>query len=287
MKILITGSNGMLGHDLIDVLKDNHELILTTSSSLDITDKEHVFSFIKEKNPDIVINSAAYTNVDGCEENVDLAFAVNGEGPKNLALGCKEVNCPLVHVSTDYVFNGKNTRPWVENDEIGPISIYGKSKLEGEIGIQETIDNFFIIRTAWLYGLHGNNFVQTMLSLAENHDEITVVDDQIGSPTYSLDLAVAITNLLHSDKYGIYHVTNEGECSWYDFAKLIFELSNVDVNVIPVSTEEFPRPAPRPHYSVLDNKKWNASGFVPMRDYKEALGSYLSLYNFFKRLRKI
>ena len=169
MKILITGSNGMLGHDLIDVLSDKHELILTTSSSLDITDKEHVFSFIKEKNPDIVINSAAYTNVDGCEENQDTAFSVNGDGVKNLALACKKFDCVLVHISTDYVFNGENTRPWIEDDEIGPISVYGKSKLEGEIAIQETLDKFFIIRTAWLYGINGGNFPKTMLELAKKY----------------------------------------------------------------------------------------------------------------------
>jgi len=267
----------MLGHDLIDVLKDNHELILTTSSSLDITDKEHVFSFIKEKNPDIVINSAAYTNVDGCEENVDLAFAVNGEGPKNLALGCKEVNCPLVHVSTDYVFNGKNTRPWVENDEIGPISIYGKSKLEGEIGIQETIDNFFIIRTAWLYGVNGGNFPKTMLELAKNHPEITVVTDEVGCPTYTLDLAKAIAELIETDYYGIYHITNSDSCSWFDFAKYIFEIANVDVKVTPVTASEFARPAPRPSYSVLENKKWIENGFKPLRSYKEAIKEYIDL----------
>ena len=234
-----------------------------------------------------MVNAAAYTAVDDCETHFDEAYAVNAIGPKNLAIACKKQDIPLVHISTDYVFDGSKRTPLIETDKLGPQSAYGKTKLEGEKFIQENTDKYFILRTAWLYGLHGNNFVKTMLDLAETHDEITVVNDQIGSPTYSLDLAVAITNLLHSDKYGIYHVTNEGEISWYEFAKLIFELSNVDVNVIPVSTEEFPRPAPRPHYSVLDNKKWNASGFVPMRDYKEALGSYLSLYNFFKRLRKI
>lgn len=231
MKILITGSNGMLGHDLIDVLKDTHELILTTSSSLDITDKEHVINFIKENNPDIVINSAAYTNVDGCEENVDLAFAVNGEGPKNLALGCKEVNCPLVHISSDYVFNGINTRPWVEDDEVGPISVYGKSKLEGEIAIQESIDKFFIIRTAWLYGVNGPNFPKTMLELAKNHPEITVVTDEVGCPTYTLDLAKAIGELIETDFYGIYNITNSDSCSWFDYAKYIFEIAGIDVKL--------------------------------------------------------
>ena len=277
MKILITGSNGMLGHDLIDVLKDNNELILTNSSSLDITDKEHVINFIKENNPDIVINSAAYTNVDGCEENVDLAFAVNGDGPRNLALGCKEVNCPLVHVSTDYVFNGKNTRPWVEDDEIGPISVYGKSKLKGEIGIQETIDNFFIIRTAWLYGVNGGNFPKTMLELAKNHSEITVVTDEVGCPTYTLDLAKAIGELIETDYYGIYHITNSDSCSWFDFAKYIFEIADVDVKVTPVTASEFARPAPRPSYSVLNNKKWIDNGFKPLRSYKEAIKEYIDI----------
>ena len=286
MKIMITGAYGMLGSDLREVLK-NFELIATGSKDLDISDEEKVMDLICEKSPDLVINAAAYTAVDDCESHYDEAYAVNAIGPKNLAIACRKQDIPLVHISTDYVFDGNKRTPLIETDKLGPQSAYGKTKLEGEKFIQENTDKYFILRTAWLYGLHGNNFVMTMLDLAETHDEITVVNDQIGSPTYSLDLAVAITNLLHSDKYGIYHVTNEGECSWYDFAKLIFELSNLDVNVIPVSTEEFPRPAPRPHYSVLDNKKWNASGFVPMRDYKEALGAYLSLYNFFKRLRKI
>ncbi|WP_296889613.1 dTDP-4-dehydrorhamnose reductase [uncultured Methanobrevibacter sp.] len=277
MKILITGSNGMLGHDLIDVLEDNHELILTTSSSLDITDKGHVINFIKENDPDMVINSAAYTNVDGCEENVDLAFEVNGTGPRNLALGCKEVGCPLLHVSTDYVFNGKITRPLLEDDEIGPNSVYGKSKLEGEIAIQEILDKFFIVRTAWLYGVNGGNFPKTMLELAKNHPEITVVTDEVGCPTYTLDLAKAIGELIETDYYGIYHVTNSDSCSWFDFAKYIFEVAEVDVKVIPVTAAEFARPAPRPSYSVLDNKKWIEKGFKPLRSYKEAVKEYINI----------
>ena len=286
MKILITGAYGMLGSDLREVLK-NFELICTGSKDLDITDQEGIMDFITEHCPDLVINAAAYTAVDDCETHYDEAYAVNAIGPKNLARACKKINVPLIHISTDYVFDGSKRTPLIESDKLGPKSAYGKTKLAGEKFIQENTEKYFILRTSWLYGLHGKNFVSTMLDLAESHDEITVVDDQIGSPTYSLDLAVAITNLLHSDKYGIYHVTNEGECSWYEFSKLIFELSNIEVNLIPVSTEEFPRPAPRPHYSVLNNKKWNSSGFVPMRDYKEALGSYLSLYNFFKRLKRI
>lgn len=286
MKILITGAYGMLGSDLREVLK-NQELIVTGSKDLDITDEGNVIDFICENSPDLVINAAAYTAVDDCETNYDDAYAVNALGPKNLAIACNKQDIPLIHISTDYVFDGSKRTPLIETDKLGPQSAYGKTKLAGEKFIQENTDKYFILRTAWLYGLHGNNFVKTMLDLAENHDEITVVHDQVGSPTYSFDLAVATTNLLFSDKYGIYHVTNEGACSWCEFAKLIFELSDVDVKVIPVTTEEFPRPAPRPHYSVLDNKKWNSSGFVPMRTYKEALSEYLSLYNFFKKTNRI
>ena len=277
MKILITGSNGMLGNDLIDVLKDKHELILTTSSSLDITDKEHTINFIKENKPDIVINSAAYTNVDCCEENTDLAYSVNGDGPRNLALGCREVDCPLVHVSTDYVFNGKNTRPWVEDDEIGPISVYGKSKLQGEIAIQEILNKFFIVRTAWLFGVNGGNFPKTMLELAKSHPVITVVTDEVGCPTYTLDLAEAISKLIETDYYGIYHITNSDSCSWFDFAKYIFEVAGVDVEVAPVTAAEFARPAPRPSYSVLENRKWIENGFKPLRSYKEAIKDYIQI----------
>ena len=275
MKVLITGSNGMLGHDLIDVLNDKHELILTTSKTLDITDKEHTVEFIKENKPDIVINSAAYTDVDGCEENRKLAFSVNGEGVRNLAIGCREADCPLVHISTDYVFNGKNDTPRVEDDEIGPISVYGKSKLEGEQAIQEILDKFFIVRTAWLYGVNGGNFPKTMLELAKTHDELTVVYDEVGTPTYTPDLAEAIGKLIETDYYGIYHITNSGSCSWCEFAKYIFEIAGVDVKVTPVTASEFARPAPRPSYSVLNNKKWVDNGFEPLRSYKEAIKDYL------------
>lgn len=277
MKILIAGSNGMLGHDLIEVLKDNHELILTTSKTLDITNEKQVMDFICDVKPDLVINSAAYTDVDGCESNQELAYNVNGEGVKNLSLACRELDCPLVHISTDYIFNGKNTRPWVEDDEIGPISIYGKSKLKGEEYIQEILDKFFIVRTAWLYGINGKNFPKTMLELAENHSQITVVYDEVGTPTYTPDLAYGISKLIETDYYGIYHLTNSGSCSWCEFAKYIFEIADADVEVIPVTASEFARPAPRPSYSVLENKKWIENGFEPLRNYKDAIKEYIEL----------
>ena len=277
MKILITGSNGMLGYDLQEVLNDKHELILTTSKTLNITDKDQVLKVICENNPDVVINSAAYTDVDGCEDNHDIAYGVNGEGVRNLALACKEIDCPLVHISTDYVFNGKNNRPWVEDDEIDPINVYGKSKLEGEEAILEILDKYFIVRTAWLYGVNGKNFPKTMLELAKNHSEITVVYDEVGSPTYTLDLAYGISQLIETDYYGIYHLTNSESCSWCEFARYIFEVAGVDVNVIPVTASEFARPAPRPSYSVLENKNWIDNGFKPLRSYKEAIKEYVEL----------
>lgn len=277
MRILIAGSNGMLGNDLKEVLQDKHELILTTSKTMDITNKNHTIDFISNEKPDIVINSAAYTDVDGCEENQDVAYAVNGKGVKNLALACRAVDCPLVHISTDYIFNGKNDRPWVENDEADPISVYGKSKLKGEEAILEILDKFFIVRTAWLYSVNGRNFPKTMLELAENHSEITVVYDEIGTPTYAMDLANAISQLIETDFYGIYHITNSGSCSWCEFARYIFEVANVDVNVIPVTASEFARAAPRPSYSVLKNKTWVENGFKPLRSYKDAISEYIRL----------
>ncbi|WP_409200111.1 dTDP-4-dehydrorhamnose reductase [Methanobrevibacter sp. DSM 116169] len=276
MKILITGADGMLGTDLQEVLKDE-EIIATDVDVLDITDKKATFDFVDDHKPDIIINSAAYTDVDGCEENKDLAFKINSEGPKILALACKEFDIPLVHISTDYVFNGDNDKPWKETDVPNPISVYGETKLEAEVAIQEILDKFFILRTAWLYGVHGNCFPKTMLELSQNHDEISVVDDQVGSPTFTLDLATAISKLIKTDFYGLYHLTNSEYCSWYDFTKLIFKLSNIDTKVKAVTTEEFPRPAPRPKYSVLANNLWKENGFEPLRSYKEAIEEYLSL----------
>lgn len=267
----------MLGHDLADELDKNHDLILTDSKVLDITDNKRTIEYVCSVKPDIVINSAAYTDVDGCEENQDLAYSVNGEGVRNLALACKEVDCPLVHISTDYVFDGSATEPIREDGEIGPISVYGKSKLKGEEAIQEILDKFFIIRTAWLYGINGRNFPKTMLELAENHSEITVVYDEVGTPTYTPDLASGIAELIETDYYGIYHLTNSGSCSWCEFARYIFEIAGKDVKVIPVTASEFARPAPRPSYSVLENKNWVEKGFKPLRDYKEAIKDYIEL----------
>ena len=278
MKILITGANGLLGHELISVLKDDHTLILFSHSQLDISDAESVNKQIDSSLPDIIINSAAYTQVDLCESNYDLAFKSNALGPKNLAIKCKELGIPLIHISTDYVFEGneKNKKPLEENDKLGPKTVYGKTKLEGENFVKENCDKYFILRTAWLYG-EGKNFVKTMINLSKKNKELKVVNDQIGSPTYAKDLAKAIKEIIDkkSDKYGIYHVTNKGEVSWYEFAKKIFEIKKIEIKVNPVTSEEFPRPAPRPHYSVLSNQKWINAGFNPLRNYEEALKDYL------------
>lgn len=277
MKILITGANGLLGHELSSILKD-HTLILLSHSQLDISDPESVNKQIDSSSPDIIINSAAYTQVDACETNYDLAFKSNAIGPKNLAIKCKQLGIPLIHISTDYVFEGneKKNSPLVEDDKLGPKTVYGKTKLEGEKMVQKNCQKYFILRTAWLYG-EGKNFVKTMLSLSKKNKELKVVNDQIGSPTYAKDLAKAIKEIIEkkSDKYGIYHVTNKGEVSWYEFAKKIFEIKNIEIKVNPCTSEEFPRPAPRPHYSVLSNQKWIDAGFTPMRDYEEALNEYL------------
>ena len=277
MKILITGSNGMLGQDLIDELADDHIVIAASSKILDITDKDKVTDYVNSVKPDIIINSAAYTDVDGCETNVDRAYEVNGEGVRNLAVACRENNIPLIHVSTDYVFKGNSQTPRLEDDELGPLSIYGKSKLEGEKAIEEILDKYFILRTAWLYGYNGRNFPKTMLELAKDHNKLTVVYDEVGTPTYTPDLAKAISELVDSDKYGTYHLTNSGSTSWYDFAKLIFEIADVEVEVEPVTASEFARAAKRPNYSVLSNEKWEKNGFTPLRSYREAIEDYIKL----------
>lgn len=279
MKILITGYKGMLGSDLVETLKDEnkHELILTDIDDLDIANFNQVDEFLKKEKPELIINVAAYTDVDGCETNRDLAFNVNSIGPKNLAIVSNEINAKLLHISTDYVFSGDSLKPYHEDDETGPKSYYGETKLQAELFIKKNTDNYFIIRTAWLYGFNGKNFVKTMLQLAKTNDKIRVVNDQHGSPTFTKDLAIAISELIKTDKYGIYHVTNSDNCTWYDFAKQIFELADININVVPVTTEEYPTPAKRPEYSVLSNEKWESTGFRSLRSYKDALKNYMEL----------
>ncbi|MDO4967635.1 MAG: dTDP-4-dehydrorhamnose reductase [Candidatus Saccharibacteria bacterium] len=281
MKILITGSNGMLAQSVKAKFEKENELILTDSKELDITNKQNVLSKIKELKPELIINCAAYTNVDGAEENEELCKRVNGDGPKNLALGAKEVGATLVHISTDYVFGGSKdiSEEYSEDDEKSPESVYGKTKLAGEEGIIENTDKFYIFRTAWLYGL-GNNFVRTMLNVGRTHDEVTVVSDQHGSPTYCEDLTDIIYQAVTKKiPYGVYNSTNEGYTTWFDFTKEIFKQVGLSTKVNPTSTEEYMKNAnktvaKRPLNSKMSKEKLKSAGIV-VPDWKDALKRYL------------
>ncbi|MBI5680676.1 MAG: dTDP-4-dehydrorhamnose reductase [Methanobacterium sp.] len=277
MKILIIGSEGMLGHDLVDVLSIENEISTTSIDTLDITDIDKTIETVKDKNPDVVVHAAAFTDVDGSESNPNLAYKVNALGTRNVAVACREAGSALVYISTDYVFDGNKGNSYYEYDQTNPLSVYGKTKHLGETYVRDILNKFYIIRTSWLYGLHGPNFVTTMLNLAETMKTISVVNDQIGSPTYTGDLAKAIAELIKKPVYGIYHITNSEHCSWYDYALEIFDIAGIEIEVKPVSTAEFPRPAPRPQYSVLENYNWKMEGLPEIRSYKNALREYMKL----------
>jgi dTDP-4-dehydrorhamnose reductase len=277
MKIMIIGSEGMLGHDLVDVLSSKHEVSTTTIETLDITDLDKTIQTVKKIDPDILIHAAAFTDVDGSESNSDMAYKVNVIGTRNVAIACQEADTAMVYICTDYVFDGKKGSSYYEYDQTNPLGVYGKTKLLGETYIRDILNKFYIVRTSWLYGFHGPNFVTTMINLSETTNTISVVEDQIGSPTYTVDLAKAINKLIKKPAYGIYHITNSEHCSWYDFAQEIFNQTSIKVDLKPVNTEEFPRPAPRPKYSVLENYNWKMEGFKPLRSYKEALADYIKL----------
>ncbi len=272
--ILVIGANGMLGHDLMATLEgDVRGLDLP---DIDITSLESVRRDLLTLKPKIIINAAAYTDVDGCETNVDQAMAVNGEGVGLLALTAREIGAKLVQISTDYVFNGGKGSPYVEADPVGPLSIYGESKLAGELNAAMAPEHL-IVRTQWLYGLHGKNFVETMLRLAREKSELAVVDDQIGAPTFTRDLAAAIKSLLDKGCSGTYHAANSGFCSWNEFARAIFAGEGLNVTVNGMTTADLNRPANRPLYSTLDCSKLTAdTGYQP-RHWREALKEYLQV----------
>ncbi|SFO26873.1 dTDP-4-dehydrorhamnose reductase [Pseudobutyrivibrio sp. UC1225] len=284
-KILVTGCNGQLGRAIQNEYKDEVEFILTDVvegekiSPLNIMDLDEVLSFVEAKKPDVIINCAAATNVDGCEKDWDFAYKLNALGPRNLAIAATKVGAKLVHVSTDYVFPGNATKPITEFDQPGPISAYGKTKYEGEKFVQQFADKWFIVRTAWLYG-DGKNFVKTMLSLAETHDELSVVCDQLGSPTSAVELARMIHHLEPTENYGIFHGTCEGDTNWADFTEEIFRLKGINVKVNHVTSEEYkkmnPASADRPHYSILDNYMLRLTSGYKMADWKDALKEYLN-----------
>lgn len=270
-KILLTGANGMLGQDLSAVLEDEgYEVIETNRKTLDITDLKQVENVLCKYNPDFVIHCAAYTNVDGAEENLKEATKINSGGTENVAKVCADNNITLVYISTDYVFDGEKNEPYLPTDKTNPINNYGKTKLDGEKAIQKYCKKFYIVRTSWLYGHYGKNFVETMISLTEK-PELKVVDDQIGCPTWTVELSNGIIKLLEElPEYGIYHICGSGQTSWYGFAKEIFKLIDKKVNLKPCKTKEFRRPAKRPEYSVMDNNNI-------CRNWKSALKDYINL----------
>ncbi len=273
MKILITGANGQLGREIARQAA-GHELILTDQDTLDITDAGMTAGFLHEHRPQAVIHCAAYTNVDGAETDEDGAFRVNVAGSRNIAAGCLENGARMVYISTDYVFDGQQQKPYREYDACHPLSVYGRTKLWGEEAVRQILGRHYILRTAWLYG-SGHNFARTMLRLAEQNTPLRVVDDQVGTPTSTVDLTRAILKLLANDCYGTYHATCQGQASWYDFACEIFRQAGKKVAISPVSTAEYPRPARRPAHAVLDNYMLRLSVGDPMRPWQEALREYL------------
>jgi dTDP-4-dehydrorhamnose reductase len=276
MKILVTGCNGQLGRAINQVYQgEDVELINTDVAELDITSVEAVTTFVEAHKPDVIINCAAHTNVNACESQWDLAYKINAIGPRNLSIAATKVGAKLVHVSTDYVFDGNATEPYTEFDAPCPLGAYGKTKYAGEKFVKQFADKFFIVRTAWLYG-DGNNFARTMLKLAETKDEVGVVADQFGTPTSALELARAIKALVPTENYGVFHGTCEGSCSWADFAEKIFELAGKNTKVKRLTTEEYPTPAKRPAYSVLDNYMLRLTMDYSFRNWEDALKEYMN-----------
>lgn len=278
MKVLVTGINGQLGYDVVKELqKRKIEYIAAGRNEFDITNFDEVKKFVKENMPDVVIHCAAYTAVDLAEDEKEKAFAVNAEGTKNIAVICKEIDAKMVYISTDYVFNGKGDKPYEVDDEKGPLGVYGKSKLKGEEYVKEILEKYFIVRISWVFGINGKNFVKTMLNIGKSRSVLTVVNDQIGSPTYTSDLAVLLCDMVNTEKYGTYHATNEGDfISWYNFACEIFRQAGYNTAVKPVTTEEYGlSKAERPKNSRLSKKKLEESGFKELPDWKDALRRYL------------
>lgn len=275
--IIVTGAKGQLGGDVCALLKEKGvSHIGIDREEVDITDKNAVENFFCEKNFDVMIHCAAYTAVDKAEEESELCFKINAEGTENLAEVCKEKNAVMIYISTDYVYGGEGTAPFETNSAIKPLSVYGKSKALGEKAVQQLCGKFFILRTSWVFGEENRNFVATMLRLSQTRDEICVVNDQIGSPTYSKHLARLILEMTGSDAYGIYHATNEGFCSWYDFAKKTFEIKNIGINLKGIPTEEYKTAAVRPKNSRLDKTCLDKAGFRRLPHWEEALKEYLA-----------
>ena len=282
MRVLVTGVKGQLGHDVMEELaKRGYEGIGVDVEEMDITDPEKVEQVITESNVDAVVHCAAWTAVDAAEEKEELCRKINAGGTENIAKVCEKLDIKMMYFSTDYVFNGNGTRPWEPDDPYEPLDVYGKTKAEGEEAVIAHVKKYFILRIAWVFGINGHNFVKTMLNLAKTHEKLTVINDQIGTPTYTYDLARLVVDMILTDKYGKYHVTNEGGyISWYDFTRAIFEEAGItNVTVTPVTSEEYGAAAKRPYNSRMDRSKLVKEGFTPLPDWRDALKRYIEVLN--------
>jgi dTDP-4-dehydrorhamnose reductase len=276
MKILVTGYNGQLGYDVVrEGRRHGYEMVATTSQDLDITQKQVVTNYIHDLKPDAIIHCAAYTAVDKAEDDKENCWNVNVNGTSNLAKAASEINAKFMYISTDYVFDGEGSAPFNEKDTPNPIGYYGKTKHEGEEIVRELLKEWFIIRISWVFGINGNNFIKTMLRLSETRDQLTVVNDQFGSPTYTVDLAKLLIQMIQTDKYGIYHASNEGFCNWAEFAAETFEQAGKKVEVKGISTEEYPTRAVRPKNSRMAKQKLVDMGFELLPKWQDALERYL------------
>ncbi len=277
MRVLVTGAKGQLGTDLMSELEGRGiDAVGVDVDEMDITDADACMRVISESKADAVIHCAAYTAVDAAEDNVELCRRINGEGTRNVALACRAADAKLMYISTDYVFDGQGDRPWEPDDQRNPLNVYGQTKYEGELAVEELVEKFFIVRIAWVFGKAGKNFIKTMLRLGTERGAASVVDDQVGSPTYTTDLAVLLADMIQTDRYGRYHATNEGLCSWYEFAVEIFRQAGMeDVKVTPVTSVEFPAKATRPSNSRMSKEKLTENGFDRLPSWQDALGRFL------------
>lgn len=276
MKVLVTGVKGQLGYDVVAACNAKGiEAVGVDIDEMDITDAAQVKAVIYHEMPDAVIHCAAYTAVDRAEDDIELCRKVNAEGTLNIANVCKDLDIKMMYFSTDYVFDGQGTEPWVEDDVRQPLNVYGQTKYEGEIAVEETLSKYFILRISWVFGINGANFIKTMLRLGKERGKVSVVNDQFGSPTYTYDLAKLVADMIQTDKYGIYHATNEGICSWYEFACEIFRKAGMDIPVTPVSSDAFPAKAKRPSNSRMSKEKLKNMGFAPLPTWQDALERYL------------
>lgn len=276
MKVFVTGVSGQLGFDVCRVLEARGiDCRGVSSKELDITDKAAVERMLRDYAPDAVIHCAAYTAVDKAEDEAERCWLVNAEGSANIAAACAALGCKMVYVSTDYVFSGEGEAPWEVTDAVSPRSVYGKTKLAGELAVQALTEKHFIVRTSWVFGKNGGNFVKTMLRLAESREEVSVVADQIGSPTYTADLAPLLCDMVETERYGVYHAANEGLCSWADFAAAIFRAAGKSCRVRPITTAEYPAKAKRPQNSRLSRRALDEAGFARLPGWEDALARYL------------